>query len=82
MPRLGLQHSCVVLASGALLVGNADSFRPELREELRRYSYVEAQNLIFEFQQGHDGILLLSRPVNARPTIAARAKHLHPTVLH
>jgi len=42
------------LASGALLVGNADvdSFRPELREELRRYSCVEAQNLIFEFQQG------------------------------
>ena len=40
---------------GALLVGNADvdSFRTELREELRRYGYVEGQNLIFEFQQGH-----------------------------
>jgi hypothetical protein len=36
---------------GALLVGNADvnSFRTELREELRRYDYVEGQNLIFEF---------------------------------
>ena len=42
---------------GALLVGNADvnSFRTELREELRRYGYVEGQNLIFEFQQGHGG---------------------------
>jgi hypothetical protein len=42
---------------GALLVGNADvnSFRTELREELRRYDYVEGQNLIFEFQQGHGG---------------------------
>jgi len=57
MARLGLQDNCVVFASGALLVANADvdSFRPELREELRRYSYVEAQNLIFEFQQGHGG---------------------------
>src|SRR5215475_3555756 len=47
-PRLGLQPNCVVLASGALLVGNADvdSCRPELREELRRYGYVEGQNLI------------------------------------
>jgi putative ABC transport system substrate-binding protein len=42
---------------GALFVGNADvnSFRTELREELRRYGYVEGQNLIFEFQQGHGG---------------------------
>ncbi len=42
---------------GALLVGNADvdSFRTELREELRRYGYVEGQNVIFEFQQGHGG---------------------------
>ena len=42
---------------GALLVGNADvnSFRTELREELRRYGYVEGQNRIFEFQQGHGG---------------------------
>jgi hypothetical protein len=54
MPSLGLQHNCVVLASGPLLVGNADvdSFRPELREELRRYSYVEAQNLILNFSRG------------------------------
>jgi hypothetical protein len=44
MPRLGIQPNCVVLASGALLVGNADvdSCRPELREELRR-GYVEGQ---------------------------------------
>ena len=42
---------------GALFVGNADvnSFRTELREELRRYGYVEGQNLIFEYQQGHGG---------------------------
>jgi hypothetical protein len=29
-----------------------NSFRTKLREELRRYGYVEGQNLIFEFQQG------------------------------
>jgi hypothetical protein len=42
---------------GALLVGNADvySLRTELREELRRYGYVEGQNLIFEYQQRHGG---------------------------
>jgi hypothetical protein len=37
------------------LVARAHSFRTELREELRRYGYVEGQNLIFEFQQGHGG---------------------------
>ena len=33
------------------LAARAHSFRTELREELRRYGYVEGQNLIFEFQQ-------------------------------
>jgi hypothetical protein len=37
------------------LAARAHSFRTELREELRRYDYVEGQNLIFEFQQGHGG---------------------------
>jgi hypothetical protein len=56
-PLAGRAQQTKVYRIGALLVGNADvdSFRTELREELRRYGYVEGQNLIFEFQQGHGG---------------------------
>ena len=56
-PLAGRAQQPKVYRIGALLVGNADvnSFRTELREELRRYGYVEGQNLIFEFQQGHGG---------------------------
>jgi len=35
------------------LLGGAAACRPELREELSRYGYVEGQNLFFEFQPGH-----------------------------
>jgi len=54
-PLMARAQQSKVYRIGALLVGNADmnSFRTELREELRRYGYVEGQNLIFEFQQGH-----------------------------
>ena len=53
-PLMARAQQTKVYRIGALLVGNADvnSFRTELREELRRYGYVEGQNLIFEFQQG------------------------------
>jgi putative tryptophan/tyrosine transport system substrate-binding protein len=39
---------------GALLVGNADvdSFRTELREELRRYRYVEGQKSYLRISAG------------------------------
>jgi putative tryptophan/tyrosine transport system substrate-binding protein len=41
---------------GALLVGNADadSFRKELREELRKGGYIEGQNLIFEIRSADE----------------------------
>jgi putative ABC transport system substrate-binding protein len=41
---------------GALLVGNADadSFKKELREELRKGGYVEGQNLIFEIRSAEE----------------------------
>ena len=41
---------------GVLLVGNADadSFRTELREELRKSGYVEGQNLLVEFRSAKE----------------------------
>ena len=41
---------------GVLLVGNADadSFRTELREELRKSGYVEGQNLLVEFRSAEE----------------------------
>jgi ABC-type uncharacterized transport system substrate-binding protein len=46
---------------GVLLVGNedADSFRKELREELRKSGYVEGQNLLFEFRSAEQKLDLL-----------------------
>jgi hypothetical protein len=54
-PRAARAQQTKVYRIGALLVGNADvySLRTELREEL--HGYVEGQNLIFEYQQGHGG---------------------------
>jgi putative ABC transport system substrate-binding protein len=48
---------------GALFVGNPDvgSFRTELREELRKYNYVEGQNLIFEFRSAEGKLDLLPK---------------------
>jgi ABC-type uncharacterized transport system substrate-binding protein len=48
---------------GALLVGNADvdSFRTELREELRKFGYVEGQNLLFEFRSAEEKLDRLPR---------------------
>jgi hypothetical protein len=41
---------------GALLIGNADadSFRNELSEELRKGGYVEGQNLVFEIRSADE----------------------------
>ena len=48
---------------GALLVGNADadSFRKELREELRKGGYVEGQNLILEIRSAEEKLDQLPR---------------------
>jgi putative tryptophan/tyrosine transport system substrate-binding protein len=56
-PLAAREQQTKVYRIGALLVGNAGAYslRTELREELRRYGYVEGQNLIFEYQQGHGG---------------------------
>jgi len=48
---------------GALLVGNADidSFQKELREELRKSSYIEGQNLIIELRSAEEKLDLLPK---------------------
>jgi putative ABC transport system substrate-binding protein len=48
---------------GALFIGNADvdSFRTELREELRKAGYVEGRNLLFEFRSAEEQLDRLSR---------------------
>jgi putative tryptophan/tyrosine transport system substrate-binding protein len=48
---------------GVLVVGNADadSFRKELREELSKSSYVEGQNLLFEFRSAEEKLDLLPK---------------------
>jgi hypothetical protein len=44
---------------GALLLANADAdaFRRELREELRKAAFVEGPNLIFEFRSVEEALL-------------------------
>jgi putative tryptophan/tyrosine transport system substrate-binding protein len=51
---------------GALILGIADaeSFRTELREELRKFGYVEGRNVLFEFRSAEEKIDRL-------PTLAA-----------
>jgi putative tryptophan/tyrosine transport system substrate-binding protein len=51
---------------GALILGIADakSFRTELREELRKFGYVEGRNILFEFRSAEEKIDRL-------PTLAA-----------
>jgi ABC-type uncharacterized transport system substrate-binding protein len=48
---------------GALLVGNADvdSFRKELREELRKSGYIEGQNLTIELRSAEEKLDLLPK---------------------
>ena len=48
---------------GALFVSNADveSFRTELREELRKSGFVEGQNLLFEFRSAEEKLDLLPK---------------------
>jgi putative tryptophan/tyrosine transport system substrate-binding protein len=53
-PLAGRAQQTKVYRIGALLVGNADvdSFRTELREELRRYRYVEGQKSYLRISAG------------------------------
>ena len=48
---------------GALLLGiaDADSFRTEMREELRKFGYVEGQNLLFELRSAEEKLDLLPK---------------------
>ncbi len=48
---------------GALLLGNADaeSFRMELREGLRKSGYIEGQNLLFDFRSAEGELDLLPK---------------------
>lgn len=61
---------------GALLLGNADaeSFRMELREGLRKSGYIEGQNLLFDFRSAEGKLDLL-------PTLAAELVALKVDVI-
>jgi putative tryptophan/tyrosine transport system substrate-binding protein len=62
-PRVARAQQTKVHRVGVLLVGNedADTFRKELREELRKSGYVEGQNLLFEFRSAEEKLDLLPR---------------------
>src|SRR5262245_19629617 len=55
-PLAGAAQTAEVHRIGALLLGiaYADSFRKELREELRNAGYVEGRNLLVEFRSAED----------------------------
>jgi putative tryptophan/tyrosine transport system substrate-binding protein len=55
-PLVARAQQTKVYRIGALLVGNADveSLRTELREELRKFGYVEGRNLLFEFRSAEE----------------------------
>ena len=61
---------------GALLLGNADaeSFRMELREGLRKSGYIEGQNLLFDFRSAEGKLDFL-------PTLAAELVALKVDVI-
>jgi putative tryptophan/tyrosine transport system substrate-binding protein len=55
-PLVARAQQTKVYRIGALVVGNADveSLRTELREELRKFGYVEGRNLLFEFRSAEE----------------------------
>ena len=57
---------------GALHLGIADaeSFRTELREELRKFGYVEGRNVLFEFRSAEEKLDRL--PILAAELVALR----------
>jgi ABC-type uncharacterized transport system substrate-binding protein len=65
-PVAVLSQETKVRRIGALIleIANAESFRTELREELRKLGYVEGRNILFEFRSAEEKIDRL-------PTLAA-----------
>src|SRR5215212_7762848 len=55
-PAVSLAQQSKMYRVGALIIGNADaeSFRTELREELRRHGYIEGQNIQFELRSAEE----------------------------
>src|SRR5205823_13864227 len=53
----------------ALIVGIADaeSFRMELREELRRFGYVQGRNVLFEFRSAEENSRVPRDALDASP---------------
>jgi putative tryptophan/tyrosine transport system substrate-binding protein len=62
-PLAGHAQQTKVHRVGALLLGNADaeSFRMELREGLRKSGYIEGQNLLFDFRSAEGKLDLLPK---------------------
>ena len=62
-PLAGHAEQTRVHRIGALLLGNADaeSFRMELREGLRKSGYIEGQNLLFDFRSAEGQLDLLPK---------------------
>ena len=56
LPAVSLAQQSKMYRVGALIIGNADaeSFRTELREELRRHGYIEGQNVQFELRSAEE----------------------------
>jgi putative ABC transport system substrate-binding protein len=46
---------------GCLVLGNAESFRTELRDGLQKLGYVEGQNINFDFRSADGNIDLLPK---------------------
>ena len=70
-----------VYRGGVLLVGNADadSFRTELREELRKSGYVEGQNLLVEFRSAEEK---LESSARARGRVSCSQGRRHRCGIH
>src|ERR1700688_3046268 len=62
-PLAGHAQQTKVHRVGALLLGNADaeSFRMELREGLRKSGYIEGQNLLFDLRSAEGKLDLLPK---------------------
>jgi putative tryptophan/tyrosine transport system substrate-binding protein len=75
-PHAGHAQQSKMHRIGALLLGNADaeSFRMELREGLKKTGYIEGQNLLFDFRSAEGKLDLL-------PTLAAELVALKVDVI-
>src|SRR6516164_7390373 len=80
-PRAARAQQTKVYRVGVLLVGNADadSFRTELREELRKSGYVEGQNLLVEFRSAEEK---LESSARARGRVSCSQGRRHRCGIH